>query len=128
MSLKIRSPDVCLVFLILHSMRMKTFEAAIKEAAIVRFSPIIMTSLTTAAGSVSLILSSGAGAETRAAIGYVILFGVIAAAITVIFVPTAYAFIARGSKSAQDVSRELEAQSKLPKTKRRQQPALEPAE
>lgn len=94
----------------------REFEAAIKEAAMVRFRPIIMTSLTTAAGSIPLIMSSGAGAETRAAIGYVILFGVIAAAvITVIFVPTAYAFIARGSGSSQDVARKLEAEAKAPK-------------
>ena len=107
----------------------KEFEAAIKEAAQVRFRPIIMTSLTTAAGSIPLILSSGAGAETRAAIGYVILFGVIAAAaITVIFVPTAYALIARGSGSSQDVARKLEAQAKAADEPKVLPPTTAPAE
>jgi multidrug efflux pump len=90
----------------------RPFEAAIKEAALARFRPIVMTALTTAAGALPLILSSGAGAETRAAIGVVILFGVIAAGlVTVLFVPTAYALIARGSGSPGDVARKLKAES-----------------
>lgn len=93
----------------------RDFDAAIKDAAMTRFRPIVMTSLTTAAGSVPLIMSSGAGAETRAAIGVVILFGVIAAAlVTVLLVPTAYALIARGSGSPQDVARQLEAEATTP--------------
>ena len=90
----------------------RPFHEAIKEAALARFRPIVMTSLTTAAGALPLILSSGAGAETRSAIGILILFGVITAAlVTVLFVPTAYALIARGSGSPGDVARKLEAES-----------------
>ncbi|MEO1324754.1 MAG: efflux RND transporter permease subunit, partial [Pseudomonadota bacterium] len=88
------------------------FHDALKEASIARLRPIVMTGLTTAAGTLPLILSSGAGAETRAAIGVVILFGVIAAVlVTVLFVPTAYALIARGSGSPGDVARQLEVES-----------------
>lgn len=88
------------------------FQAALKEASLARLRPIVMTGLTTAAGTLPLILSSGAGAETRAAIGVVILFGVIAAVlVTVLFVPTAYALIARGSGSPGDVARQLDAES-----------------
>lgn len=88
------------------------FEAAIKEAAMTRFRPIVMTGLTTAAGTVPLLISSGAGSETRSAIGVVILFGVIAAAlVTVLFVPTAYSLLARGTGSPQDVARRLEKES-----------------
>ena len=90
----------------------RPFYEAIKEASLARFRPIVMTSLTTAAGALPLILSSGAGAETRSAIGILILFGVIAAAlVTVLFVPTAYALIARGSGSPGDVARKLESES-----------------
>ena len=92
----------------------KAFEAALKEASLARLRPIVMTGLTTAAGTLPLILSSGAGAETRAAIGVVILFGVIAAVlVTVLFVPTAYALIARGSGSPGDVARRLEAEQQI---------------
>lgn len=88
------------------------FYAAIKQAAMTRFRPIIMTGLTTAAGAIPLLTSSGAGSETRAAIGVVILFGVIAAAVVcVLFVPTAYALIARGTGSPQDVARRLEREA-----------------
>ena len=85
------------------------FMAALKEAAMTRLRPIVMTSLTTAAGAVPLIVTHGAGAETRQAIGVVILFGVlIGMLVTVLFVPTAYALIARGSGSPSDVARRLE--------------------
>ena len=88
------------------------FDEALREASLARFRPIIMTGLTTAAGSLPLILSEGAGAETRQAIGVVILFGVITAAfITVLFVPTAYALFARKSGSPGDVARQLEQES-----------------
>lgn len=89
------------------------FDEAIKQAAMTRFRPIIMTGLTTAAGTIPLLTSSGAGSETRAAIGVVILFGVIAAAaVCVLFVPTAYALIARGTGSPKDVTRRLETEAK----------------
>ena len=90
----------------------RSFDEAIKEASMTRFRPIIMTGLTTAAGAVPLLLSSGAGSETRAAIGVVILFGVIAAAaVTVLFIPTAYALLARGTGSPKDVAKRLEREA-----------------
>ncbi|MGB3624294.1 MAG: efflux RND transporter permease subunit [Henriciella sp.] len=109
----------------------REFHEAIKEAALARFRPIIMTSLTTAAGALPLILSSGAGAETRSAIGVLILFGVIAAAlVTVLFVPTAYSLLARGTGSPGDVARKLEAETAEleDETKTGQADAPQPAE
>lgn len=89
------------------------FYEAIKQSAMTRFRPIVMTGLTTAAGAIPLLTSSGAGAETRAAMGVVILFGVIAAALVcVLFVPTAYALIARGTGSPTDVEKRLERESR----------------
>lgn len=88
------------------------FDAALREAALARFRPIIMTGLTTVAGALPLILSSGAGAETRQAIGAVILYGVLAATtVTLILVPPAYRLLARGTGSPGDVARKLEEQS-----------------
>ena len=87
------------------------FDDALREAAQVRFRPIVMTAITTAAGSLPLILSSGAGAETRFSIGVVILSGVLAATLFTIFVvPVAYALLARGTDSPEAVARELEGQ------------------
>lgn len=89
------------------------FSKALIEAAQIRLRPIVMTGITTIAGSLPLILSSGAGAETRVAIGVVILFGVAAATIFTLFiVPVAYDLLARKTGSPGDVRRELEAQQK----------------
>ncbi|MGE3714454.1 MAG: efflux RND transporter permease subunit, partial [Alphaproteobacteria bacterium] len=85
------------------------FSAALIKAAEIRLRPIIMTGITTVAGSVPLILSFGAGAETRVAIGVVIFFGVSAATFFTLFiVPVAYDLLARGTGSPGDVRRQLE--------------------
>jgi multidrug efflux pump len=89
--------------------RGKEFNAALREAALTRFRPILMTSLTAVAGSIPLIFSHGAGSETRSAIGVVILFGVLAAlVVTLILVPAAYSLLARRTGSPRDVERRLE--------------------
>jgi multidrug efflux pump len=89
----------------------QAFNAAVLEASKVRFRPIVMTGITTAAGSVPLLLSSGAGSETRAVIGTVILAGVIAATLfTLYVVPVAYHLLARHTGSPQQLARQLESE------------------
>ena len=84
------------------------FHAALIEAADTRFRPIIMTGITTAAGSVPLLISTGAGTETRYVIGIVIIFGVIAATLFTLFVvPTAYDLFGRFSGSPRAVTQRL---------------------
>ena len=91
----------------------KEFNAALKEAALTRFRPIVMTSLTAVAGALPLIFGHGAGSETRSAIGVVILFGVLTAMlVTLVLVPAAYALLARRTGSPRDVERKL-AQEEL---------------
>jgi multidrug efflux pump len=85
------------------------FHKAVIEASCIRLRPIIMTGITTAAGAIPLILSSGAGSETRTAIGIVIFAGILAATFfTVLVVPVAYHLLARGTGSPSDVKRNLE--------------------
>ncbi len=85
------------------------FHEALLEAADVRLRPIVMTGITTAAGSVPLLLSSGAGSETRLVIGTVILSGVLAATVFTLFiVPVAYDLLARRTGSPGDTRRRLE--------------------
>jgi multidrug efflux pump len=89
----------------------RPFREALLEAAELRLRPIVMTGLTTAAGALPLILSSGAGAETRLVVGVVIICGTLAATFfTLYMVPVAYALIARRTGSPQRVSRQLEAE------------------
>jgi len=87
------------------------FKDAIIEATQVRFRPILITGITTAAGSVPLITSSGAGAETRLVIGVVVLAGTLAATVFTLFVvPVAYEILARRTGSPGDVARRLQQQ------------------
>lgn len=85
------------------------FRQAIVEASALRLRPIIMTSVTAIAGAVPLVISSGAGSETRVAIAIVIMSGVAASTVfTVFVVPVAYALLARRTGSPGDVRRRLE--------------------
>lgn len=91
----------------------KDFDAALMEAAEVRLRPILMTGITTAAGSIPLLVSAGAGAETRTVLGIVILTGVLAGTVFTLFVvPVAYRLLARGTRSPQAVARRLEQETK----------------
>lgn len=86
------------------------FNEALMQAAEIRLRPILMTGLTTVAGAIPLVISSGAGAETRLVIGVVVMFGVVAACVFTLFmVPVAYSLIARKTGSPGDVARQLEA-------------------
>jgi multidrug efflux pump len=83
--------------------------AAIVEASLIRLRPIMMTSITTLAGSVPLFLSSGAGSETRAVLGVTLFAGVIVATIFTLFVvPVAYELLARYAGSPKDKEHQLE--------------------
>lgn len=86
------------------------FKEAIVQASKRRLRPIIMTGLTTLMGSLPLVVSSGAGSETRLVIGVVILFGVaLSAMLTLIVVPLAYQMIARHTGTPDANSKRLEA-------------------
>ena len=98
------------------------FAEALREASVTRFRPILMTGITTAAGTVPLIIGSGAGAESRAVIGVVVLAGVLASvALTLFVVPVAYNLLARGTGSPGDVRRRLEREH--PEARTGHQPA-----
>jgi len=87
------------------------FHQALLEATEVRFRPIVMTGITTAAGSAPLLLSWGPGAETRTVIGTVILCGVLAATLFTLFiVPVAYDLLARHTGSPKQMQRRLHSE------------------
>lgn len=68
---------------------------AIRDAATIRLRPIAMTLISTVLGAVPLVVATGAGAEARQAIGWVIFGGLgIAAVFTLFLVPALYALIA----------------------------------
>ncbi|MGI2143865.1 efflux RND transporter permease subunit [Shewanella frigidimarina] len=89
------------------------FQQAILQASTQRLRPILMTGITTAAGAIPLVLSSGAGAETRFVIGVVVLSGILLATFfTLIVIPVAYSLFARNSSSPEAVAKQLEIELK----------------
>ncbi len=73
---------------------------AVKQAALTRLRPILMTSVATVAGHFPLVLVTGPGAEARNSIGLVLVAGMaMGTAFTVFFVPAIYLLIARDRRA-----------------------------
>ncbi len=74
---------------------------ALVEACTLRLRPILMTTAATILGAVPLALATGAGAESRSAIGWVVVGGMaIGTLFTLFVVPVAYTYIAGERKAA----------------------------
>jgi multidrug efflux pump len=70
--------------------------AALREAALTRLRPVLMTSAATVFGHLPLVLVSGPGAEARNSIGTVLVSGmVIGTVFTLVVVPVFYMLIAK---------------------------------
>ncbi|SFI71148.1 hydrophobe/amphiphile efflux-1 (HAE1) family protein [Phyllobacterium sp. CL33Tsu] len=77
----------------------KGVREAIEEASNIRLRPVVMTMLCAILGGVPLVLASGAGAEARIALGWVIVGGLgLATASTLFLTPVAYLLLAGFSK------------------------------
>jgi multidrug efflux pump len=87
----------------------KPFEEALLEASAIRLRPVLMTAIATLMGAVPLILSHGAGSESRVLLGIVIFSGVLVTTIMTLFVvPVVYRLLARKTGSPEAVARMLE--------------------
>jgi HAE1 family hydrophobic/amphiphilic exporter-1 len=85
---------------------------AIEQASLVRLRPVVMTALSTVLGGLPLILGHGAGAEARAALGWVVIGGLgFATLFTLFLTPAAYLVFGRFAKvraaESQIVEKEL---------------------
>ncbi|MBE0663876.1 MAG: efflux RND transporter permease subunit [Bacteroidales bacterium] len=77
---------------------------AIKGAAVARFRPILMTSLSTILGVTPIALALGAGAESRTSMGTAIIGGLLFATILTLYViPAIYSFVSEKSKDVSNV-------------------------
>jgi multidrug efflux pump len=84
------------------------FREAVIEAAVIRLRPVLMTSFCSAFGALPLLVASGAGAESRQAIGVVVFYGVmISVFLTLAVVPAVYTLVARNTQSPQTIARLL---------------------
>ncbi|RCU50978.1 MULTISPECIES: efflux RND transporter permease subunit [Corallincola] len=91
------------------------FDEALLQASGQRLRPILMTGVTTAFGALPLVLSSGAGSETRFVIGVVVLAGILIATLfTLLIVPVMYALLAQHTSSPDAISHRLEQELNKP--------------
>ncbi|MGY6708821.1 MAG: efflux RND transporter permease subunit [Rhizobiaceae bacterium] len=94
--------------------RGRNVREAIEEAANIRLRPVTMTMLCTIVGGVPLVMASGAGAEARVALGWVIVGGLGLATLSTLYLtPVAYLmlgrFITPKVEEAAKLDRELAA-------------------
>jgi Cu/Ag efflux pump CusA len=81
---------------------------AVREAARTRFRPILMTAISTVVGILPIALGLGAGGESRAALGVVVVGGMVFSTLLTLFiVPAAYILLDRISTSTRDRMRSL---------------------
>ena len=74
----------------------KSAVEAAKEAARLRFRPILMTAFSFILGVLPLLVASGAGAEARVVMGMTVFSGMLVATVVgVLLVPALYVFVER---------------------------------
>ena len=84
---------------------------AVIRASVLRLRPIVMTVISTALGAMPLVLATGAGAESRQAIGTVIVAGLLLASLLMLVVtPVLYDLLARFTKPQGALEKRLEAE------------------
>ena len=75
-------------------------EAAIRKAALLRFRPIMMTTMAALLGGVPLMLGTGTGSEIRQPLGYSMVGGLIVSqALTLFTTPVVYLYLDRLSNA-----------------------------
>jgi multidrug efflux pump len=83
---------------------------AVIEASVLRLRPIMMTAISTILGAVPLVTASGAGAESRIAVGTVIIAGLAMATALMLFVtPILYDLMARFTRPRGAIEKTLDA-------------------
>ena len=86
----------------------RSIRDAVLEASAIRLRPIVMTVLATILGAVPLALATGAGAESRAAIGIVVIGGLGLASLLTLFVtPVLYNLLAPFTRPVNAIEQEL---------------------
>ncbi|MPY73933.1 MAG: MMPL family transporter [Alphaproteobacteria bacterium] len=87
----------------------KPLREAVIEAAVLRLRPILMTTAAMVAGAIPLAFASGAGAQSRQEIGWVIVGGMTFGTLLTLFVvPTAYTLLAKDRSKMQRHEDEIE--------------------
>jgi HAE1 family hydrophobic/amphiphilic exporter-1 len=89
--------------------RGQSVRSSIESASNVRLRPVMMTMTSTVLGGVPLVMSFGAGAEAREALGWIIVGGLGLATVSTLYLtPVAYLLLAGLSKPRAEEARRLE--------------------
>ncbi|MEJ0047647.1 MAG: efflux RND transporter permease subunit [Rhodospirillales bacterium] len=112
----VKKNGIMLVDFALHAQRERglSAEQSIHEACVLRFRPILMTTMCALLGGLPLMLSSGTGSELRKPLGFAMVGGLIVSqALTLFTTPVIYIYMDKLSAlfggARRDVSRSLPA-------------------
>jgi HAE1 family hydrophobic/amphiphilic exporter-1 len=90
-------------------------EQSIRKAALLRFRPIMMTTMAAMLGGVPLMLGTGTGSEIRQPLGYAMVGGLIVSqALTLFTTPVIYLYLDRLSNWFEDWGRSGDSDSEHP--------------
>jgi HAE1 family hydrophobic/amphiphilic exporter-1 len=98
-------------------------EAAIREAALLRFRPIMMTSFAAVFGALPIALAAGAGAELRQPLGVAVVGGLVVSQLLTLYItPVVYIYL---DKVDRMLKHRLEPQlEEVEETPRPERPAV----
>jgi HAE1 family hydrophobic/amphiphilic exporter-1 len=104
-----------------------TSEQSIRKAALLRFRPIMMTTMAALLGGVPLMLGTGTGSEIRQPLGYAMVGGLIVSqALTLFTTPVVYLYLDRLSNAFESWGRSKGLEGEPPASE--QEPVKEAAE
>jgi hydrophobe/amphiphile efflux-1 (HAE1) family protein len=102
----VKKNGIMLVDFALHAERNRglSSEAAIHESCLLRFRPILMTTLCALLGGVPLMLGTGTGSEIRQPLGYAMVGGLLVSQLLTLFTtPVVYLYMSKLQRSAPAV-------------------------
>jgi heavy metal efflux system protein len=79
----------------------RPLDAAVREGALTRLRPVLMTALVASLGFVPMALSTSAGAEVQRPLATVVIGGILSStALTLVVLPVLYALVERRTRGA----------------------------